>query len=183
MFVCESCLEKETGRKFDSFIPVFSQGPCEICKTTSQCLDLPSSLFAKLRKGAAVPSGLYHKFDVRDAKTGNPVEGFTFVLRPETDRAARVALAAYATSTTNQSLATDLEMVLEGLPDDLAIPAKVFEQALSETEVRQIGEGVAEQIVAGTQPESFRMALTEVIILAVRLTFERLKAGGTSATG
>lgn len=55
--------------------------------------------------------GLYDKYDVR--KDGEPVED-CFVLEPENDHAARMALIAYADATDNEELADDLiEWVLE----------------------------------------------------------------------
>lgn len=53
--------------------------------------------------------GLYVKYIVFDAETEQQVEGFCFVLRPEKDPAARSALRAYATTTTNRALRHDLE--------------------------------------------------------------------------
>lgn len=50
--------------------------------------------------------GLYDKYEVYE--DGEPVEGFTFVLKPETDFAARVALKAYADATENEALSDDL---------------------------------------------------------------------------
>lgn len=49
--------------------------------------------------------GLYQKYVV--TKDGQPVEE-CFVLRPDRDRAARVALEAYAHATDNQNLRDDL---------------------------------------------------------------------------
>lgn len=49
--------------------------------------------------------GLYGKYEVR--KNGEPVED-CFVLDPESDPAARVALSAYADATDDDSLAEDL---------------------------------------------------------------------------
>ena len=50
-------------------------------------------------------SGLYKKYDVQ--RDGESVDE-CFVLRPETDDAARSALVAYAQHTPNQELADDL---------------------------------------------------------------------------
>lgn len=50
-------------------------------------------------------SGLYAKYEVRE--DGQPVED-CFVLEPETDSAARVALAAYAGHTDDEALRRDL---------------------------------------------------------------------------
>lgn len=50
-------------------------------------------------------SGLYEKYDVR--KDGEPVED-CFVLEPEDDPAARVALSAYAGHTDDEDLRSDL---------------------------------------------------------------------------
>ncbi len=49
--------------------------------------------------------GLHKKYEVR--RDGKPVDG-CFVLRPETDDAALMALVAYATHTPNRALAADL---------------------------------------------------------------------------
>lgn len=50
-------------------------------------------------------SGLYSKYEVR--KDGEPVED-CFVLEPENDPAARVALSAYAGHTDDEDLKQDL---------------------------------------------------------------------------
>jgi DNA-directed RNA polymerase subunit RPC12/RpoP len=49
--------------------------------------------------------GLYEKYEV--VKGGESIEG-TFVLRPETDEAARKAILAYADAIDNEELADDL---------------------------------------------------------------------------
>jgi hypothetical protein len=50
-------------------------------------------------------AGLYTKYKV--TRNGKPVEG-CFVLRPQTDPAARSALKRYANATENRQLASDL---------------------------------------------------------------------------
>ena len=58
--------------------------------------------------------GLYGKYTIINNETGEPVQGFAFVLKPETDPHARWALAAYATSIRdeNPKLARDIDNVL-----------------------------------------------------------------------
>jgi len=51
--------------------------------------------------------GLYEKYEV--LRDGKPLEGM-FVLRPETDEAAREAILAYADATDNEELAEDLRL-------------------------------------------------------------------------
>ena len=55
-------------------------------------------------------NGLYDKYEVY--KNGEPVKD-CFVLEPEKDQAAREALARYAGSTTNESLAADIREWLD----------------------------------------------------------------------
>lgn len=50
--------------------------------------------------------GLYNKYEI--LKDGVPVEGRYFVLKPDSDRIAAVALLAYALATPNEKLADDL---------------------------------------------------------------------------
>lgn len=54
--------------------------------------------------------GLYGKYDI--TKDGNPLDGPAFVLRPDRDEAAYIALAAYAVLTTNRRLKKDLADLL-----------------------------------------------------------------------
>ena len=56
--------------------------------------------------------GLYGKYIIEKAD-GTPLEGFYFVLKPETDVAARAALRTYIEVTDNQKLAEDLAVTLE----------------------------------------------------------------------
>lgn len=51
--------------------------------------------------------GLYNKFEVY--RDGTPVDGFVFVLKPESDEAAREALWEYANETDNEELSEDLK--------------------------------------------------------------------------
>lgn len=51
--------------------------------------------------------GLYHKYTV--LKGGEPVDGFHFVLAPESDPAAREALWEYVSHTENDELAADIQ--------------------------------------------------------------------------
>lgn len=53
------------------------------------------------------PDGLRHKYRVYKAKDNTPVED-CFVLRPEKDPAARIALEAYAKATENKALSNDI---------------------------------------------------------------------------
>jgi len=66
--------------------------------------------------------GLYTKYKVFKVDTGAEV-GDCFVLRPDRDPVARIALRAYAGATDNPDLATDLELwlaELEAPPDTTA---------------------------------------------------------------
>lgn len=56
----------------------------------------------------------YH-LDRQTGELGHELEGFYFVLRPDRDRAARVALAAYAAAVQDQKpqLSSDLWLLLE----------------------------------------------------------------------
>ncbi len=58
-----------------------------------------------------MPRGLYHKYDVTYAETGEELEGEIFVLRVDRDPHAREAVRAYARSVRNENvqLADDLE--------------------------------------------------------------------------
>jgi len=58
-----------------------------------------------------MPRGLYHKYDVTNAETGEELEGEIFVLRVDLDPHAREAVRAYARSVRNENkqLADDLE--------------------------------------------------------------------------
>lgn len=57
--------------------------------------------------------GLYQKYRV--VKTNGELVNGCFVLRPASDPAARVALRAYADTTENSQLASDLRDWLDGL--------------------------------------------------------------------
>lgn len=50
--------------------------------------------------------GLYDKYEV--LKDGEPIDGEAFILRPDRDHAARMAIIAYAEATDNEELADDL---------------------------------------------------------------------------
>lgn len=52
--------------------------------------------------------GLYNKYEIVNRETGKTADGDYFILNPQNDPAALVALEAYATSTTNMKLAEDL---------------------------------------------------------------------------
>ncbi|MGN7760476.1 hypothetical protein [Paenibacillus sp. 22594] len=52
--------------------------------------------------------GLYNKYRITHRETGSEVEGACFVLRPERDPAARVALLRYAEATNNMELSADI---------------------------------------------------------------------------
>lgn len=58
--------------------------------------------------------GLYSKYRVTKAD-GTPLDGDCFVLRPDRDPAARAALAAYAASTENRQLASDINVWINRL--------------------------------------------------------------------
>ena len=52
--------------------------------------------------------GLYPKYKVINNRTGEEVKDACFIMKPETDEAARVAILAYANATDNKKLADDL---------------------------------------------------------------------------
>lgn len=52
--------------------------------------------------------GLYGKYDIYKHETGEEVKGPAFVLRPDRDEAARLAIRFYAIFTENEALASDL---------------------------------------------------------------------------
>ncbi len=58
--------------------------------------------------------GLYGKYTITKTETGEPIEGFAFVLKPEEDPHARWALAAYANSIRDENprLAQDIDREL-----------------------------------------------------------------------
>jgi len=60
--------------------------------------------------------GLYPKYAVRKASTGEMVED-CFVLRPDRDEAARAALRCYASETDNVELALDIIEWLDATRD------------------------------------------------------------------
>jgi hypothetical protein len=53
--------------------------------------------------------GLYNKYTVINNETGKPIEGEAFILRPDKDDMALIALEAYAEATENQSLKQDIK--------------------------------------------------------------------------
>lgn len=59
--------------------------------------------------------GLYPKYNVTKAETGEAIDGECFILRPDRDPAALVALAAYAVTTDNKELAADIKNWLQQL--------------------------------------------------------------------
>lgn len=61
--------------------------------------------------------GLYDKYRVTKAD-GRPIDDEAFVLRPDQDEAAQIALRAYAEATDNDALRADLIEWLEILPKD-----------------------------------------------------------------
>lgn len=71
------------------------------------------------------PQGLYGKYKIFKADTGKEITGWAFVLKPEKDYAARVALAAYAEAVRprDPELARDLRKLLQ----DLAMEDEVKE--------------------------------------------------------
>jgi hypothetical protein len=58
--------------------------------------------------------GIYEKYEIKRKETGEICDG-CFVLRPVTDIAARVGLAAYAEATHNPRLAIDIRKWLRDL--------------------------------------------------------------------
>jgi hypothetical protein len=53
--------------------------------------------------------GLYKKYTLINNETGKEIEGEAFILRPDRDDTALVAMEAYAEATENQSLKQDLK--------------------------------------------------------------------------
>jgi hypothetical protein len=66
-----------------------------------------------------VKQGLYSKYIVL-RKDGEPADGFFFVLKPESDVAARVAMRAYADACMESSpeLSYDLLLILQELTEN-----------------------------------------------------------------
>lgn len=58
--------------------------------------------------------GLYEKYQVIRKETGEVCEG-AFVLRPQTDMAARIAIATYAEATHNPRLGRDIRAWLDSM--------------------------------------------------------------------
>ena len=58
--------------------------------------------------------GIYDKYEVRRKETGEVLDN-CFVLRPTTDTAARIGLAAYAEATHNPQLAREIRVWLKKL--------------------------------------------------------------------
>ncbi len=58
--------------------------------------------------------GIYDKYEVRRKETGEILED-SFILRPTTDTAARIGLAAYAEATHNPILAQEIRAWLRRL--------------------------------------------------------------------
>lgn len=69
--------------------------------------------------------GIYGKYTVIKNETGKPIDGPAFVLRPDRDPAAVVALTAYAKVTDNKQLAADILRWIK--PDEkvVVLPCKV----------------------------------------------------------
>lgn len=61
---------------------------------------------------------LYDKYIILHADDGTFVEGFCFVLKPESDPAARTALRAYALATPDVELENDLLVWLQRFEDE-----------------------------------------------------------------
>lgn len=70
------------------------------------------------------PDGLRQKYRVYKAKDNTPVED-CFVLRPEKDPAARIALEAYAKATENKVLAEDILAAIGDSGRVMVLPCKV----------------------------------------------------------
>jgi len=64
-----------------------------------------------------MPKGLYKKYLVYKADTGEEVKEDCFVLIPAKDEAARKALLAYATATEDKTLGEDLMKWLQSLKE------------------------------------------------------------------
>lgn len=61
--------------------------------------------------------GLYSKYTVIKNATGEPIDGDSFILRPDIDLAAREALRAYMMNTINPELRKDLQTWLSRLAE------------------------------------------------------------------
>ncbi|MDN8590956.1 hypothetical protein Q0V21_19540 [Paenibacillus sp. 11B] len=61
--------------------------------------------------------GLHNKYMVINRETGEEAEGDYFILKPGTDRAARMALLEYAANTENTLLAVDLYVWVKRLEE------------------------------------------------------------------
>lgn len=70
--------------------------------------------------------GLRQKYRVCKAKDNTPVDG-CFVLRPEKDPAARIAMEAYAKATENKILAEDMLKAIGDSGRCVVLPCKVYE--------------------------------------------------------
>lgn len=68
--------------------------------------------------------GLYSKYRVTKAD-GTPLDGDCFVLRPDRDPAAVKALLAYAASTTNEELSSDIRVWLASIGADMDAPNEI----------------------------------------------------------
>lgn len=68
-------------------------------------------------------TGLYPKYVVIDKATGREIEGFVFVLKPETDDCARAALREYieVVHPTNPRLAADLSYALQKIEETFPV--------------------------------------------------------------
>lgn len=63
-------------------------------------------------------NGLYNKYLVLNRETGKEAEGDYFILKPETDAAARTALMTYAAFTDNVQLAVDIRNWVKKLEEE-----------------------------------------------------------------
>ena len=79
-----------------------------------------------------MPKGLYHKYDVTNAETGEELEGEIFVLRLDRDPHAREAARAYARSCReeNRPLADALERWVRNCDKDAWRAAEATLQAI-----------------------------------------------------
>lgn len=62
--------------------------------------------------------GIYNKYTVIDNKTGQPVDGAVFVLKPDKDPAALKSLETYASATDNTKLSEDIMMWIDQIQGD-----------------------------------------------------------------
>lgn len=81
--------------------------------------------------------GIYPKYIVTHADTGEQAEGDYFILKAENDAAARAALRAYADTTENRLLAADLRRWVEQVETRDGIAQEESQGASTIAELRE----------------------------------------------